>query len=415
MTRRYYSGRNVARALDIEELRRIALARLPAFVAEYLEGGSEDERTLRNNVAAFDDYQLVHRVLVDVAHRSVKSTLFGREVGMPIVIGPTGFNGLLWRHGDIAMARAARAHDLPFTVSIMSSDSLESIAKEAGGRLWMMLLVIRERAVIDRLIDRAKDADCEALVITLDAAVLGNRSWDSRNFSAPLQLSLRAKLETLLHPRWVAEVLLRGLPPFGNLGEFLPPDQRSPLDGARYMTAHSDASLTWDSIRALRDRWPRKLVLKGVMAVEDAERAARIGADGVILSNHGGRQLDGEISPMQILADVVKAVGTRLEVMLDGGFRRGTDIAKALALGARAVALGRAPLYGLAAGGERGAMRVLEIFRTELDRTLALLGCPSIDELSPSFLHEPAREAQAAPSAPAGERPHEGLQVSRRK
>jgi (S)-mandelate dehydrogenase len=386
MARKYYSGRDIQRALDIEELRRMAIARLPAFVSEYLEGGSEDERTLRNNVSAFDTMHFVHRVLVDVQQRSVASSIFGRATGMPLLLGPTGFNGLLWRNGDIACARAARAHDIPFVVSIMSSDSLQAIAEHAGGRLWLMLLMIREANVIDRLITTAREVGCEALVITLDAAVYGNRTWDARNFSRPLELSLRSKLEVLTHPRWMRQVLFHGMPEFGNLAEFLPADKRNPLDGARYMTAHSDASLTWDTIKRLRDRWPRKLVLKGVMAVEDAERAARMGIDGIILSNHGGRQLDGEVAPIQMLEDVVKAVGTRLEVMVDGGFRRGTDIAKALALGARAVALGRAALYGLAAGGEPGVMRALEILKAELDRTLALLGCPSVAELSPSFL-----------------------------
>jgi (S)-mandelate dehydrogenase len=308
---------------------------------------------------------------------------------MPVIVGPTGFNGLLWRHGDIALARAARVHDVPFVVSIMSSDSLQSIAKASETRLWLMLLVIRDAQVIDRLIDTARDVGCEALVITLDAAVLGNRTWDQRNFSAPLELSLRSKLEVLRHPRWMAQVLLRGLPEFGNLAEMLPKDQRNPLDGARFMTARSDASLTWDAIRALRDRWPKKLVLKGLVATEDAERAAQIGADGIILSNHGGRQLDSDVAPIEVLPDVVAAVGNRLEVMLDGGFRRGSDIAKAIALGARAVGLGRAPLYGLAAAGEAGALRALDILKSELDRTLALLGCSRIDDLSPKFVQGP--------------------------
>ena len=365
----------------------MARHRLPGFVVEYLEGGSEDEQSLRGNLDAFSELRFVHRVLVDVAHRSIASTLFGEPCGMPIVIGPTGFSGLLWRSGDIAVARAARAQNIPFTVSMMASDSLEEIAKHAGGRLWMMLLMLRNQEIMDRLIARADDAGCEALVITLDAAVLGNRTWDNRNFARPLVLSLRSKLDVLAHLRWLFGVLLpRGLPGFGNLAEFLPPDKQSPLDGSRYLTAQSNAGLTWEAIRVLRARWKRKLVLKGVMAVADAEQAARIGVDAIILSNHGGRQLDGEVAPIEILAEVVAAVGARLEVMVDGGFRRGTDVVKALALGARAVVLGRAPLYGLAAGGELGAARALEILRVEIDRTIALLGCPSIAELSPAFV-----------------------------
>ena len=369
----------------------MARQRLPGFVVEYLEGGSEDERTLSRNLGAFDDLRFVHRVLVDVSSRSIASNLFDQPTGMPIVIGPTGFNGLLWRGADIALARAAKAQNIPFTVSIVSSDSIEAIAKEAGGRLWMMLLMLRDTTMVDRLIERADDAGCEALVITLDAPVLGNRSWDARNFARPLVLSLRAKLDVLTHLRWFFGVFLpRGLPGFGNLAEFLPPGRKSPLDGSRYLTAQSNSSLTWDAIAVLRERWKRKLVLKGVMAVADAEHAARIGADGIILSNHGGRQLDGEVAPIDVLADVVAAVGSRLEVMVDGGFRRGTDVVKALAIGARAVVLGRAPLYGVAAGGEAGAARALEIVRAEIDRTMALLGCASVGELSPGDASPPA-------------------------
>jgi (S)-mandelate dehydrogenase len=390
MKRRYYRGRDVARALDIEELRQMTLRRLPGFVVEYLEAGSDDERTLRRNRDAFDDVRFVHRVLVGVAERSLRSTIFGAPAGMPLVIAPTGFNGLYWRNGDIELARAARERDIPFTVSIVASDSLEEIAKQAGGRLWMMLLVIRDRAIVDRLIARADAAGCEALVLTLDAPVLGNRSWDQRNFARPLVLSLRAKLDVLRHLRWLFGVLLpRGLPGFGNLAEFLPPKQKSPLDGSRWLTAQSNAALDWDAIRALRERWKRKLVLKGVMSVEDAEQAASIGADGIVLSNHGGRQLDGEVAPFDMLEQVVAAVGSKLEVMLDGGFRRGSDVVKALALGARAVLLGRAPLYGLAAGGHAGAARALDLLAAEIDRTMALLGARTIAELSPRFLYRP--------------------------
>jgi len=212
-------------------------------------------------------------------------------------------------------------------------------------------------------------------------------------------LAWSARFETLLHVRWVFGVLLRGLPGFGNIAEFLPPDQRGALDGARFLTSQSNSALTWDGIRALRDRWKRKLVLKGIVATSDAEQAARIGVDGIFISNHGGRQLDGEVAPIDVLEDIVRAVGDKLEVIIDGGFRRGTDIVKALALGARAVALGRATLYGVASGGEPGAMRAIEILRTEIDRTLALLGCRSIDELSPAHVHGHAR-----PHTPSGHR-----------
>jgi len=366
----------------------MALRRLPGFVVEYLEGGAEDEQTLRRNRDAFGELRLVHRVLVDVSSRSLRSTLFGQEVALPLVIGPTGFNGLYWRNGDIALARAAKAAGIPFTASIAASDSLEAIAKAAAGvRLWMMMLVLRDPKIAERLIERAEVAGCEALVITLDAPVYGNRTWETRNMRNRGSLAWRARFDALVHLRWLFGVLLRGLPGFGNIAEFLPPDKRGPLDGARYMTEQSNAALSWDAISALRERWTRKLVLKGVLAASDAAEAARIGVDAIILSNHGGRQLDGEVAPIEVLEEVAAAVAGKVELIVDGGFRRGTDIAKALALGARAVALGRPTLYGLAAGGEAGATRALEILRAELDRTLALLGCRSIDELSPDRLH----------------------------
>jgi (S)-mandelate dehydrogenase len=391
MKRRYYGGSDVGRALDIEELRVMARRRLPGFVVEYLEGGSEDETSLRGNVEAFTSLRFVHRILVDVSQRTAGSTLFGDPCSMPLVIAPTGFNGLLWRNGDIALARAAKAAGVPFTVSIVSSDSIEEIAKHAGGRLWMMLLMLRDSTVVERLIARAEGAGCEALVITLDAPVLGNRTWDARHFERPMRLSLRSKLDVLHHLRWLFSVCLpHGLPGFGNLAEYLPPDRRSPLDGSRFVTSQGNPSLTWDAVRALRDRWKRKLVLKGVMAVEDAEEAARIGVDGILISNHGGRQLDCELAPIEVLPEIVAAVGQRLEVMVDGGFRRGTDVVKALALGARAVVVGRAPLYGLAAGGELGAQRALEILRTEIERTMSLLGCPTVADLSPAFVRRRA-------------------------
>jgi len=389
--RRYHRGFDYRRAIDIEELRGIARRRLPAFVREYLEGGSEDERTLGRNRDAFGDVRFVHRSLVDVAQRSLATTVFGQASSLPIAISPTGFNGLLWKHADIALARAAKAAGVPFTASTVSSDSIEAIAKEAG-RLWFQLYVIRDKTAVESLIERADHAGCEALLVTVDAPVLGNRSWDTRNYIGKLKLSLRAKLDVLFHLRWLVGVFLpSGLPGFGNLDAFLPPERRSPLDGARYMGSQMNSSLVWDDIARIRARWPRKLVLKGLLAGDDVERAIALGCDGVVLSNHGGRQLDGEISALDALPEIVKAVKSRITVMIDGGFRRGTDIAKAVALGADVVLLGRATLYGVAAGGEAGASHALQILRDELDRVLALIGCPNVSELGRGYLfgHSP--------------------------
>jgi (S)-mandelate dehydrogenase len=387
--RRYYSGRNVQRALDIEELRRVAYRRLPRFVCEYLEGGAENEETLHRNRVSFSDVRFVNRVLVDVSERSLAKEIFGKASKLPCAIAPTGFNGLLWKKGDCTLARAAREAGIPFTASTVSSDSLEDIAKEAG-RLWFQLYVMRDQKMVDKLVERADHAGCEALLVTVDAPTLGGRNWDQRNFSGPLKLSLRAKIDVLLHPRWFFGVFMpSGLPGFGNLREFLPAHSRGALDGARFMSSQQNAALNWDDIARLRERWPRRLLLKGVTAREDVAKAVTLGLDGVVLSNHGGRQLDGAVSGLDVLPEIVRHHKGQLSIMVDGGFRRGTDVAKAMALGADAVLLGRATLYGLAAGGEAGVRRALELFRTELDRALCLVGCPSVAELGDHLLAGP--------------------------
>jgi (S)-mandelate dehydrogenase len=388
LKRRHYRGFDHRRAIDIEDLRCIARRRLPAFVREYLEGGSEDERTLDRNREALREVRFVHRALVDVSQRSSETKIFGQPSALPIVIGPTGFNGLLWKHADIALARAAKAAGIPFVASTVSSDPLDKIAREAG-RLWFQLYVVKDREAVDSLIARADHAGCEALAVTVDVPVMGNRCWDARNYSGRLKLSLRAKLDVLLHLRWLFGVFFpSGLPSFGNLDEFFPPDRRNALDGARYMGTQLNSVLAWDDVARLRDRWPRRFVIKGLLAKADVERALSIGADGVVLSNHGGRQLDGEVSALDVLPEIARTVDRRLAIMIDGGFRRGGDIAKALALGADAVLLGRAALYGVAAAGEAGASHALQILGAELDRVLALLGCSKVSELDPGCLFD---------------------------
>lgn len=395
MQRHYYAGTKIQRALDIAELREMAHRRLPGFVLEYLEGGAEDESTLARNRDAFSDYRWVHRAPVDVSTRTLSTTILGAASALPFAIGPTGFNGMLWKHGDIELARAAKAHDIPFITSMVASDSLAAINKEAGGRVWFQVTILRDPEIVDSLVRRADEAGCEALFVTLDTPVLGNRSWNERRYAKPMHLTLRSKLDALMHLRWLFGVYLPGgLPGFGNLDEFLPPDQRDPLDGARFLaTRAANAALTWDDLERLRARWPRKLVLKGLLAKEDVERAVQIGADGVVLSNHGGRQLDGEVAPLDVLPEIAAAFGDRIAILIDGGVRRGSDIAKALALGADAVLIGRATLYGLAAGGTPGAARAMTILKNELDRVLTLLGCPSVSDLGGRFLLDLNRRA----------------------
>jgi (S)-mandelate dehydrogenase len=397
MQRHLYGGSDFRRAQNIEELRVIARRRIPNFSFEYVEGGAEDEVTLRRNRTVFEEIALLPRTLVNVAERRQGIDLFGKPSASAFLIGPTGFNGLLTHRGDVALARAAAQAGIPFVLSNASTVSLEDVAKEAGGRVWMQLYLYRTREYAARLVDRIDKVGLEALVVTTDSAIFGNREWDRRNYRRPLELTLRNTIDVALHPRWLFDVMVpHGVPRFKNLGDLLPPGQDSARGAASALARELDPSLNWDDILWLRRLWPRKLIIKGILTVEDALLAAETGADGIVLSNHGGRQLDGAISGMEILPDVVAAVGDRLTVLIDGGFRRGSDIVKARLLGAHAVMLGRATLYGLAAGGEPGARHAIEILTTEIDRVLGLLGFSDINHMDAQCVRWPQRAAQLA-------------------
>lgn len=373
----------LADAVNIDHLRLIAKRRLPRFVFDYVDGGAEDERTLGGNRAAFERLRWRPRTLNDVSSRDLTASILGRPAAMPAIVGPTGLNGLSWRDGDLALAQAASAAGLPFAVSTVSMSTLEDIARQAPGRLWLQAYVFKERAITDAIIARAAAADYEALIITSDFPVAGKRERDFASGLLPKQqFRLSTKLDILLHPRWVASVATRK-PRFVNVERELKAGQN-----VNEFVGHGmfDPTLDWDDLGRFRERWRGKLYLKGVLRADDAERAVGIGVDGVMLSNHGGRQLDGAISGMEALPEVVRAVGGRASIVVDGGVRRGSDIAKAVALGAEAVILGRAPVYGLGAGGTEGVTRALDILRDELDRTLALTGCCRLTDLSPDLL-----------------------------
>jgi (S)-mandelate dehydrogenase len=390
MKRRLYQGTDYRRAHSIDELREVARRRVPNFCFEYVEGGSDDEVTLKRNRSVFEEIGFVPRTLVDVSARSQAVDLFGKPSAAPFMIGPTGFSGLLTRDGDLALARAAASAGIPYILSNASTMRLEEVVQRAGGRIWMQLYLYRTRDYAARLVDRMKAIGIEALVVTTDSAIFGNREWDRRNYARPLKLDLRNTIDVMLHPRWIFDVLVpHGVPRFANLGDMLPPGQDSVQGAASAIAKELDPSLNWADIRWLRDLWPGKLIVKGVMCVEDAVTAAKSGADGIVLSNHGGRQLDGAISSMEILPEVAAAVGSQLTVMLDGGFRRGSDIVKARALGADAVLLGRATTYGLAAGGEAGVAHAINLLKTEVDRVVGLLGCSDLSQLDTSYIRWP--------------------------
>lgn len=387
--RRAHNGRDCARALNIADLREIARRRVPGFAFEYVEGGAEDEATLRHNREAFAALRFVPQTLVDTSGRSLETLVFGRRCNAPLVIAPTGLNGMLHPGGDIALARAAAGFGIPYTLSTLSTTRLEDVAAKAGGRLWMQLYVMKSRAIAEDIMARAAAASYEALVFTSDANVFGNREWDARNYLEPGKPRLSAALDTLRHPRWLIDVLLRnGIPRFRNIEAFLPSGAANAVGGSTIIPGMFEPTITWTDIAWIRRHWPGKLLIKGVLSVEDARRAVDTGCDGIILTNHGGRQLDYCVAPIEVLEEIAAAVGSRLTIVVDSGFRRGSDIAKALALGAHTVMIGRAALYGLAADGEPGVRRALDMLAVELDRVLGQLGCRSVTELRPSMLRQ---------------------------
>jgi len=365
----------------------MARRRIPNFAFEYVEGGADEELTLRWNRAAFETLRLIPKTLVDTGGRHQRTTLFGRESASPLIIAPTGLNGMLRRGGDVALARAAADAGVPFTLSTVSNARLEDVAEKASGRLWMQLYVFKDRSIARDIVARADRVGYEALVFTSDANVFGNREWDRRNYRAPAKLTFRNMLDTALHPRWLLDVMFPdGAPRFENIADYLSREQNTARTGVASVPRLFAPDISWDDVAWLREAWPRKLILKGVLNVADARRAAELGCDGIVLTNHGGRQLDSCVSPLEVLPAIVGAVADRMTVIVDGGFRRGTDVVKALILGAHAVMLGRATLYGLAAGGEAGARHALGIMMTEIDRTLGQLGCKSLADLKPELL-----------------------------
>lgn len=396
---------SVDKCYNIADLREMALRRVPKGLFEFVDRGTEDEVSLRNNRAVFERIRLKPRVLNDVSKRTQEVTLFGKRHKMPVTIAPTGTAGLMWYEGELALARAAAEAGIPFTLATGSMTAMEKVAQEAGGTLWFQLYMWPDRSLSHKLVERARAAGYEALVVTVDGVVPGNREYNLRNgFTIPFTFTRKNITDVLMHPRWLFGVLARYLATTG-----MPRYQNYPTDIKHRITAgpmgrssmRTD-SLSWDDLRALRKLWPHKLMVKGILHPQDAMMAVDSGADGVIVSNHGGRNLETAISPMEVLSDVVDAVGKRAAVLIDSGFRRGTDIIKALALGAHAVQIGRSTLYGVAAGGEAGARRAISIFRGEIDRVLAQLGCNSIAELSVEHLHAPDFPLRTADAARPG-------------
>ena len=381
----------IARAYSIEDLRGLARKRLPRAVFDFFDGGSEDEGTLRDNRAAFQRVRLFPKVLVDVSKVDTRTTLLGMASNLPIAIAPTGAVGFGWRGGDVAIARAAAAFGIPYALSTSATASIERIASEAPGNLWFQAYILNRRDFTLSLIQRARAAGYEALMITVDLPVGGKRERDYRNdFSIPFRYTPKNVLDFALRPMWALDMLFRGVPPLENLEGFTPAATSATATASSVGRSY-DPTFDWDRLKEIRDLWPKKLIVKGIVRPDDAQRAATLGVDAIVVSNHGGRQLDDGIATLDALPGVVAAVGNRTSVFVDGGIRRGRDVVKALALGAQGVLIGRATLYGACAAGEAGAYRAIEILREELVRTMQLCGVPKVSDITSDLVirHDP--------------------------
>jgi len=368
-------------AVNIEDLRLLAKRRLPRAIFDFFDGGAEDETTLRENRAAFERVRLLPKVLVDVSQVDTQVSLFGREAKLPLAIAPTGGISAGRAGAELILARAAKACGVPFTMATPSAFTIERVAEEVGGWLWFQLYAVRDKEFRKKLVERAKNAGYEAILVTVDLPVSGKRERDPRNgFVTPYKPSWRNSRDVLFKPAWLLEYMRHGRPGMANLEGY----RFSTPAGTDIVTAvgrEMDAGMSWEYVKQLRDQWPGKLLLKGVERPDDAERAVSVGCDGVVVSNHGGRQLDGAVATLDALPAIASAVGSKITVLLDGGVRRGVDILKARALGAQAVLTGRATLFGAMAGGEPGARRALEILSTELVRAMQLCGVRSPGEI----------------------------------
>ena len=378
------------RARAIADLRQLSRKRLPRSVFEFFDGGAEDESTLRGNTEAFERLRLIPKVLVDVSAVDTSASIAGIPSRLPLAIAPMGAMGFGWREADVAIARAAAACGVPFTLSTTGTASIERVAREAGGQLWFQIFPLKDRELMFRLIERARIAGYVALLVTVDTPVGGKRERDFRNdIAMPFVFTPRNVFDFAKRPAWALSMLFHGVPTMENLSE-LSPDLPQGTGVASSIGRIFDSSFDWSLLAGIRERWPHKLIVKGVMRPEDAERAADIGCDAVVVSNHGGRQLDGAMASMDALPEVVSAVGNRISILVDGGIRRGQDIVKALSLGAEGVLVGRAVLYGACVAGEAGALHALEILREETTRTMQLCGADSVADLDRSFIRRTA-------------------------
>jgi len=365
---------------SIEDLRAGAKRRLPRMLFDFVDGGADSETTCRTNRRDLDAIYLNQNICVDVSNRSTQTSLLGERLSLPVVAAPTGLSGMLWPNGEIAAARAANTAGVPYCLSTMSCCSMEELVAAVAKPFWFQLYMLKDRGFVRALVERAQNAGCPVLVLTADVPVLGQRHRDVRNgLTVPLKFTARAAIDIASRPMWALRALGAGPRTFGNLVDKKRGGSAGSL--AEWIGKQFDDAMSWSDVEWLRSLWPGKLIIKGVLNAKDAEHARNSGADGIVVSNHGGRQLDGARSSIAVLDSVVQKVGHDVEVIVDSGFRTGQDVIRALALGARACMMGRAFLYGLACNGEAGVAHALGIIRGELAATMALCGARTIAEI----------------------------------
>ncbi|PZR49007.1 alpha-hydroxy acid oxidase [Paraburkholderia fungorum] len=376
---------------SVADYRIAARKRLPRLAFDYLDGGAEDGDALRRNAEAYRQWLFKPRVLTDVSCCSSATQFFGREAAAPLIVGPTGLNGLFWPRADELLAHAASEAGLPFVLSTASTSLLEDVRAAAPrGDLWMQLYVQQDRGIAEDLMRRASAAGFSTLVLTVDVPVHGKRDHDTRNgFALPLRLSPRLIVDCMRHPHWCWQMARHGSPQLKNIAHSV--GERADLSRhAAMLSRQMDLTLGWTDLEWVRRHWSGKLIVKGIQGRDDALLALAHGADGIVLSNHGGRQLGSTFAPLELLPDIAEAVGNRLDVFVDGGVRRGSDALKAISLGARGVLLGRAPLYGLASRGGAGVREVLALMLQEMHIAMRLLGCSALDQLQPGLVERAA-------------------------
>jgi (S)-mandelate dehydrogenase len=384
--RRFYTGGDIARVESIDDLRARTHKLMPRFVLEYLEGGAGEEATLRRERQCFGEWSVMPHTLVDEAHRDITTDIIGKTAPLPLCVAPTGLAGVFMRGADTALAQGASRSGVPFIQSTMSNERMEDVAKVPGLRHWWQLYVFGGEEIWQELVDRADACGCEALVLTTNSQIFGQRQWDARTRVEGQRPSWSTIFNSALHPRWLATTLNHGMPEFANVIDFVPKQHRGFFQSAFWIRGQMWRNLEWKVLKSIRDRWKKPLFLKGMLNLDDVRRACDSGADGIMLGSHGGRQADWAVAPLDILPKAREIVGDSKWLYLSGGIRHGTDILKAKALGADVVMTGRATLYGLCAYGADGVHCAIETLKGEMLNELGQYGIPGLKALGPELL-----------------------------